>query len=32
MLRGPKVVVGRPIIKCNWSENFSSVLEKLGSE
>ena len=26
---GPKVVFGRTIIKCNWSENFSSVL---GSE
>ena len=32
VLRGSRVVVDRTIVKCNWSENFASVLERFESE
>ena len=32
VLKGSKVVINRTILKCSWSENFASVLERLGSE
>ncbi len=30
VLRGSTVVVDRTILKCNWTDNFGSVLERLG--
>ena len=30
--RSSTVLKGRSIVKCNWSDNFASLLEKAGSE
>ena len=30
--RSSTVLKGRSIVKCNWSDNFATLLEKVGSE
>jgi len=30
--RSSTVLKGRSIVKCNWSDNFATLLEKAGSE
>ena len=30
--RSSMVLKGRTIVKCNWSDNFATLLEKAGSE